>query len=69
MSKGCQQIRNQKYLSDLIYVYLNASDLLQDVLLHCSVAPNQPVTMDYRENRVTVTIDPSSKKILNASCG
>lgn len=34
-----------------------------------SVGPNQPVTMDYRENRVTVTIDPQSKKITQASCG
>lgn len=34
-----------------------------------SVGPNQPVTMDYRENRVTVTIDPQSKKILSANCG
>lgn len=34
-----------------------------------SVGPNQPVTMDYRENRVTVTIDPQSKKIIQATCG
>ncbi|MFG0587628.1 DUF333 domain-containing protein [Acinetobacter sp. YQ_14] len=34
-----------------------------------SVGPNQAVTMDYRENRVTVTIDPQSKKITNATCG
>ena len=34
-----------------------------------SVGPNQPVTMDYRENRVTVTIDPQTKKISNANCG
>ena len=25
------------------------------------VAPGQPMTMDYRSNRVTVTIDPTSK--------
>ncbi|APR70514.1 I78 family peptidase inhibitor [Acinetobacter haemolyticus] len=34
-----------------------------------SIGPNQPVTMDYRENRVTVTVDPKSKKITHASCG
>ena len=28
------------------------------------VAPGQPMTMDYRSNRVTVTIDPTSKKLL-----
>ena len=33
------------------------------------VQPNQPVTMDYREDRITVTIDPQSKKITHASCG
>ena len=33
------------------------------------VAPGQPVTMDYRTNRITVTIDPVSKKITHASCG
>ena len=33
------------------------------------VAPGQAVTMDYRTNRITVTIDPVSKKITHASCG
>lgn len=33
------------------------------------VQPGQPVTMDYRAERVTVTVDPSSKKITAASCG
>jgi len=33
------------------------------------VAPGQPMTMDYRTNRVTVTIDPNSKKITQATCG
>lgn len=33
------------------------------------VASGQPVTMDYRENRVTVMVDPVSKKITQASCG
>ncbi|OTG66372.1 I78 family peptidase inhibitor [Acinetobacter silvestris] len=34
-----------------------------------TVAPGQPVTMDYRANRITVTIDSTSKKITNAACG
>ena len=29
--------------------------------LFVKVAPGQPMTMDYRSNRVTVTIDPTSK--------
>lgn len=33
------------------------------------VAPNQAVTMDYREDRVTVVVDPKSKKITQAICG
>lgn len=33
------------------------------------VAPEQPVTMDYRMNRVTVLVDPKTKIILQASCG
>lgn len=33
------------------------------------IAPGQPVTMDYRANRITVTIDPVTKKITQANCG
>lgn len=33
------------------------------------VKPGQPVTMDYRVERVTITIDPINKKVLTASCG
>jgi uncharacterized protein YcfL len=33
------------------------------------VGPNQGVTMDYRAERVTVTVDPATKKITQASCG
>ena len=33
------------------------------------VTPGQPVTMDYRMNRVTVVVDPKTKIIIQASCG
>ena len=33
------------------------------------LGPNQPMTMDYREDRVTVIIEPTSKKIVKANCG
>ena len=33
------------------------------------VTPNQMVTMDYHNDRVTITYEPSSKKIIRASCG
>ena len=58
-----QKLIGQSGLSDQQIKQKTQSEIVR------TVAPNQPVTMDYRENRVTVTIDPSSKKILNASCG
>jgi uncharacterized protein len=33
------------------------------------VRPNQPVTMDYREDRITLVIQPTTQKIIRASCG
>lgn len=33
------------------------------------VEPNQPMTMDFRSDRITLLIDPSSKKITQATCG
>lgn len=33
------------------------------------VQPGQAVTMDFREDRITVMIDPISNKITQASCG
>ncbi|OTG83288.1 hemolysin [Acinetobacter sp. ANC 5054] len=33
------------------------------------VKPGQPVTMDYRVERVTVSVNPINKVIMNASCG
>lgn len=33
------------------------------------VAPGQPVTLDYRSNRVTIVTDPQTKIIVQASCG
>ena len=33
------------------------------------VEPGQPVTMDYREDRITITVDPKTQKITQANCG
>lgn len=33
------------------------------------VKPGQPVTMDYRVERVTVTVNPTNSKIIQANCG
>lgn len=33
------------------------------------LAPNQPMTMDYRESRVTLLVEPASGQIIKASCG
>lgn len=62
-AEEAQKLIGQSGLSDQQIKQKTQSEIVR------TVAPNQPVTMDYRENRVTVTIDPSSKKILNASCG
>lgn len=33
------------------------------------IAPGQPVTMDYRAERVTIETDPATGKIVRAACG
>ncbi|QOG07878.1 hypothetical protein IGS74_06685 [Aureimonas sp. OT7] len=33
------------------------------------IAPGQGVTMDYRQNRVTVETDPRTGKVVRAACG
>lgn len=33
------------------------------------VAPNQGVTMDYRQERLTIATDPKTNKIIRATCG
>ncbi|MFD2236423.1 I78 family peptidase inhibitor [Aureimonas populi] len=33
------------------------------------IAPGQPVTEDYRPERVTVATDPATGRIVSASCG
>lgn len=33
------------------------------------IAPGQPVTHDYRDNRVTLESDPASGRVVGATCG
>lgn len=33
------------------------------------IAPGQPVTEDYRDNRVTIETDPTSGRVVRARCG
>ncbi|MFD1701713.1 I78 family peptidase inhibitor [Methylopila henanensis] len=33
------------------------------------IAPGQPVTQDYRLNRVTIETDPATGRVVRASCG
>lgn len=51
----------------------NVSEAQIKALTHAQtvrmVQPGQPVTMDYRAERVTVTVDPKTNKISQASCG
>lgn len=53
----------QAKLSDEQIKAISAAEIVR------RVGPNQPVTMDYRENRVTVLIDPETQVIGQASCG
>ena len=42
---------------------------LSNALVTRVVAPNQPVTMDYREDRITLLVNPTTQIIESASCG
>ncbi|MFK4259185.1 I78 family peptidase inhibitor [Agrobacterium tumefaciens] len=33
------------------------------------IAPGQPVTHDYRDNRATLETDPASRRVVGATCG
>ncbi|MBB4440022.1 MULTISPECIES: I78 family peptidase inhibitor [Rhizobium] len=33
------------------------------------IAPDQPVTHDYRADRITIETDPASGRVLRATCG
>lgn len=33
------------------------------------IAPGQPVTHDFRDNRVTLETDPTSRRVVGATCG
>ncbi|GGE33791.1 hypothetical protein GCM10007276_08920 [Agaricicola taiwanensis] len=33
------------------------------------IAPGQPVTQDYRDNRVTIETDPADGRVVRATCG
>ena len=34
-----------------------------------TVKPGQPITMDYQSDRITITVDPATQKVLSAWCG
>lgn len=67
---------NQKCDTDKVTTLLGQAALTDAQIKQISqasivrrVSPGQPVTMDYRANRVTVVIDSQHKKIMQASCG
>lgn len=33
------------------------------------VTPSQPMSLDYRENRITLLVDPATNRIIRATCG
>ena len=63
LSEKAQELIGQSTLTDDQIKQKTQSEIIR------RVAPGQPVTMDYRSNRITVTIDPVSKKITQANCG
>jgi putative hemolysin len=63
VAEEAQKLVGQSGLSDDQIKQKTKSEIVR------KVAPGQPMTMDYRTNRVTVTIDPASKKITQATCG
>ncbi|EXH14493.1 I78 family peptidase inhibitor [Acinetobacter sp. 1245593] len=63
VSEEAQKLVGQSGLTDDQIKQKTKSEIVR------KVAPGQPMTMDYRSNRVTVTIDPATKKITNANCG
>lgn len=67
-AKVCQQDRAQTLIG---HTFKQDTELKQ--LTHAQfvrvINPNQAVTQDYREERLTVVIDPTTQKILQANCG
>ena len=63
LAEEATKLVGKSALSETQIKQLTKSEIVRIVQL------GQPVTMDYREERVTVTIDPKSNKISHASCG
>lgn len=63
LPKQSKDLVGQQNLSDEQIKQATQSEIIR------RVAPGQPVTMDYRNNRVTVVIEHTSKKIVQANCG
>ena len=60
---AAQQLVGQIGLSDSQIQSITQAQIVR------KIQPGQPVTMDYREERVTVVEHPVSKKIIQANCG
>ena len=63
VAEEAQKLIGQSGLTDEQIKQRTHSDIVR------TVEPGQAMTMDYRSNRITVTIDPQTKKISNANCG
>lgn len=60
---AAEALAGMERLSDQQAMQMTGATLVRQV------APGQPVTMDYREDRVTIETDPATGKIVRASCG
>ncbi|TXJ07353.1 MAG: DUF333 domain-containing protein [Acinetobacter sp.] len=63
LPEQAQTLIGQSALSDEQIKHISKAEIVR------RIAPNQPMTMDYRENRVTIMLEPVSEKITNATCG
>lgn len=63
VSEEAAKLIGQTGLSEIVIKAKTKAEIVR------MIAPGQPVTLDYRSNRVTVVTDPKTKIIVQASCG
>ena len=63
LAEQAQQLIGQKLMSEDKIKAQTQAEIVR------VVGPNQPVTLDYRDNRVTLLVNPATQVIERASCG
>jgi hypothetical protein len=62
-AEAAQALAGRARISDAEAKQLTGASIVRQV------APGQPVTMDFRPDRVTIETDPATGRIVRASCG